>query len=410
MNELNASIQTEVANLAGRAQNDYLAAQQNQDSLHQSFENAKAEANKLNDSAVQYTILKHEAEANRDLYDGLQKKLKEAGVLASLRATNIVVVDPARPADRPARPIVPLNLAIGLFAGMLVGVGGAFVAENMDETISTPEDAETIAQVPSLGFVPRWKGRLGVSKPVSSTKALMAPGTGVLLVSRPHSQAAESYRSLRTSIMQSMRRGQSNVLLVSSALPEEGKTTTSINFAAAFAQQGAKVLLVEADMRRPTLCQQLNLSGPSGLSSLIAGEHPSDLPLKVPCIPKLSVIPAGPRPQYPAELLGSPRMEALLTQWRTEYDYIIVDTPPVLSVTDAAVLAPYCDAAIVVVRSGVTSKKSLQRVGEIFRRTQTRIMGTVLNAFDVKSADYRSYAGYETNSKNGNGYYIAEAN
>jgi polysaccharide biosynthesis transport protein len=409
LDEINATIQTEVSNLASRARNDFLAAQQTQDGLRVAFEKAKQQANQQNDSAVQYTLLKHEAESRRNLYDGLSQKLKEAGVLASLRSSNIVVVDPARPSDRPARPILLLNLGLGLVGGLLFGVVGAVVAENLDETISSPEQAEEISLVSSLGFVPRWKRLLEAKKP-SKSHELLSPGAGVLILGQPHSQAAEAYRGLRTSIMQSLRAAECNVLLVSSAFPEEGKTTTSINCAAAFAQQGLRVLLVEADLRRPKLCNQLNLTSTTGLSSLISGETSSGLPLKMPGLPSLSIIPAGPRSGYPAELLGSRKAKALITQWRSEYDYVFIDSPPVLSVTDGAVLAPFCDGVIIVVRSGITTKKSLTRAMELFRRTQTRIVGTVLNAFDVDSADYHHYFGYKHTAENGNGYYIPENN
>jgi capsular exopolysaccharide synthesis family protein len=210
--------------------------------------------------------------------------------------------------------------------------------------------------------------------------------------------------------MQSMRAAECNVLLVTSAFPEEGKTTTSINCAAAFAQQGLRVLLVEADLRRPKLSSQLNLTSTNGLSSLISGGTSSGLPLKMPGVSNLSIIPAGPRSGYPAELLGSQNAKALITQWRSEYDYIFIDSPPVLSVTDAAVLAPFCDGVIMVLRSGITTKKSLTRAMELFRRTQTRIVGTVLNAFDVNSEDYRHYFGYKSTEKIGKGYYVSENN
>ena len=147
----------------------------------------------LGGGAVQYTLLKHEAESRRNLYDGLSQKLKEAGVLASLRSSNIVVMDPARPSDRPARPILLLNLGLGLVGGLLRGVVGAVVAENLDETISSPEQAEEVSLVSSLGFVPRWKRLLAAKKP-SKSNELLAPGAGVLILGQPHSQAAEAYR------------------------------------------------------------------------------------------------------------------------------------------------------------------------------------------------------------------------
>jgi polysaccharide biosynthesis transport protein len=416
LREINVNIQTEVSNLAARAQNDYLTAKETQDALQAAFNEAKEEANKQNDSAVQYTILKHEADSSRDLYDSLSKKLKEAGVMDSLRSSNIVVLDPARPLDRPSRPFVLLNLAAGLFAGLFFGVAGAFLAENLDETISSPEQAEDISLVPSLGFIPqrkRWLGR----KERAKNNRWLAPGTGVLVVAEPHSHAAEAYRSLRTAIIQSMRSDQCNVLLFTSALPDEGKTTISVNCAAALAQQGARVLLIEADMRRPRLSKELNLTNAAGLSSLIAGRPSSDkvknrprssnLPLRLPGLPKLSVIPAGPRAMYTAELLGSPAMQALLILWRSEYDYIVIDTPPVLSVTDAVVLAPYCDGVVLVVRSQVTIKKSLERVVELFARTQTRIVGTVLNGMDVRGADYYRHFGHKYIAE-GSDYYAPE--
>ena len=175
LNQLDANIQTEVQNLATRAQNDFLTAQQNENGLRAAFERAKADANTLNDKNVQYSIMKHEVESKRDLYDSLFKQLKEAGVLAGLRSTNIVIVDPARPSDKPAKPIVPLNLAIALFGGLLVGVTGAFVAENLDNTVKTPDDAEQIAMAPALGLIPRWKLQKSSRPPLQLTPASFGP-------------------------------------------------------------------------------------------------------------------------------------------------------------------------------------------------------------------------------------------
>ena len=196
-----------------------------------------------------------------------------------------------------------------------------FVLENMDETIRTPDDAEEITMVASLGIIPLWKTSKKM-EPMSTSTGLAVRDAKILVVSRPTSRAAEAYRAIRTALMQVTRRDLSNVLMFTSALPNEGKSTTSINCAAAFAQQGSRVLYVEADMRRPTLNTLLGLNLSVGLSSLIAGEQCVDLPVKMPSMPKLSVIPAGPRSSYSAELLGSESMAGLMKQWRTEYDYI----------------------------------------------------------------------------------------
>ena len=412
LNQLDANIQTEVQNLATRAQNDYLAAQQNENALRASFERAKADANTLNDKNVQYSIMKHEVESKRDLYDSLFKQLKEAGVLAGLRSTNIVTVDPARSSDRPAKPFVALDLALALFGGLVFGVTGAFVAENCDDTITTPDDAEQITLVPALGIIPRWKALKALPQP----RKLSRPGSALpskaqtVVLSRPQSQIAEAYRVIRTSILEASRRGASNVFMVTSALPGEGKTTTALNCAAALAQQDQRVLLVEADMRRSNLEGKLNLNGVGGLSSMFAPGPSSTVPVRFPTLPNLSVLAAGPRPTNPAELLGSPRMGELIQEWRANYDFIILDTPPALSVTDAVVVSVHCDAVIIVVRSGVTTKQSLIRVRDLFMRSRKRIAGVVMNAFNLKSVDHYQYLGYKSKPKDGRGYYSVDVN
>jgi len=353
---------------------------------------------------VQYTVLKHEVESSRELYDGLQKKLKEAGVLAGLRSTNVVITDPGMAADRPSRPIVPLNLGVGLLGGVMIGFAGMFILENIDDTISTPDDAEQITMVPSLGIIPHWK-RPSKFKVARTSTGLAIKETKILIISQPSSQAAEAYRAIRTAVTEVMRRGMSNVLLVTSALPDEGKTTTSLNLAAAFAQQGSRVLFVEADMRRSKVSSLLNLNVSSGLSSMITGAECVNLPVGLPSMPKLSILPAGPKSTYPAELLGTSRMAELLTQWRADYDFIIIDTPPVLSVTDAVVLAPLCDAVLLVARSRVTRRQSLHRARSLFMRTRSRVAGVILNAFDIDSPDYGGYYGFDNNSKQGQGYF-----
>jgi capsular exopolysaccharide synthesis family protein len=341
----------------------------------------------------------------------LFKQLKEAGVLAGLRSTNIVTVDPARPSDKPAKPIVALNLAIALFGGVLVGVTGAFVAENLDDAVNTPDDAEQIAMAPALGLIPRWKLQKSSRPPLKLTPASSGPSRveSVVLI-RPQSQIAEAYRVVRTSILQAARRGTSNVFLVTSALPGEGKTTTALNCAAALAQQDQRVLLVEADMRRSNLETKLKFAGNGGLSSLLESESSSVVPVKFPSLPTLSVLPAGSRPSNPAELLGSSRMAECIQKWRSKYDFIILDAPPVLAVTDAVVVSAYCDAVILVVRSGVTTKQSLTRVHNLFMRSRKRIAGVVMNAFDLKSVDHYLYLGYRSNAKDGRGYYSPEVN
>lgn len=392
INDLDDSIKAQVENLGERAANDYREAQQTETDLRAAFEQAKSEANKMNDSAVQYTIMKHEAESSRDLYDGLLKKFKEAGVLANLRSSDILLLDPAAPSDRPARPIVPLNLALGLMGGLALGVAGAFFRENIDESIETIDQVEHAVRAPSLAVVPKWKALR--TRNLKPTIAMANAKDGILMLAEPQSQAAEAYRTLRACVSHVDPSVKPRVMMVTSALREEGKTTTSLNYAAALAQQGKRVLLVEADMRRPTLKTRLNLNSNQGLSSMLGGAPATGLPVSIPSVPKLSVIPAGPESSSAPEMLSSFSMAQMFLKWRTEYDYVVVDTPPVLAVSDALTLSDYCDATILVVRAGVTTKRTIARVRHELAQTRTGITGVVINGIDIKSPEYRPYYGH----------------
>jgi len=392
VNEIGETIQQEIQKLRLRAENDYVAAQRTESALRAAFEGEKNEANQLNDSAVQYTILKHEVESNRTLYDGLLKKFKEAAVLGGLRGSNILVVDEALVPDRPARPNVLLNLGLGMMIGLLCGVGTAFVVENLDDTIGTADEAEEVSGVRALGVVPSWR----VPGRREASELALLPGireSGICVLAHSRSRPAEAFRAIRTSIIQSTRPGISTPIVMTSASTGEGKSTVSLNCAAAFAQQGSRVLLVEADMRRPVLNAFLNLKLSKGLSSMIQGESCPDLPFALPSFPKLFVIPAGPQTSSPSELLGSERMKELITAWRLEYDYIFLDTPPALSVTDAVVLAPACDLVILVARAKVTQRQALRRVSTIFARLRPRVLGVILDGLDMDNADFAAYYG-----------------
>jgi capsular exopolysaccharide synthesis family protein len=390
MKDLDTSIKAQVDNLAARAGNDYQAAQQTENDLRASFEQAKEEANRMNDSAVQYTIMKHEAESNRELYDGLSKKFQEAGVLANLRSSNILLWDPAMPPDRPARPIVPLNLAVGLFGGLLLGVGAACFREEFDQTIDTIDQVEGTALAPSLAAVPKWNPAIK-STGLKPARMLTPGQEGIVMLSQPHSHAAEAYRAIRAGVLHMDPTHQPKVIMVTSGMREEGKTTTTLNTAVALAQQGNRVLAVEADLYRPAFTKRLNLTASQGLSSMLTGGPTTGLPISMPSIPKLYVIPAGPETASPAELLGAPSMGKLIEKWRSEYDYIVVDTPPVLATTEALILSAHCDSVILVVRSGVTTKQSIARVRNLFLRTRAAITGVVMNGIDTRSPENRPY-------------------
>jgi len=395
--QVEASILQENSKALARMQRDYQTAMQREQLLRGALEEQKAEANKLNQRAIQYNLLKRDVDTNRQLYEGLLQKLKEAGMAAGLRSSNIRIIDSARVPTSPATPDIPRNLAIALLIGLTGGVALAFVRESLDNTIRTPEHVAQIAALPALGIIPsslRLAPKAGNGRPNLTLAAATARGDGIELVShsRPKSEMAEAYRALRTSILLSSLGAPPKVILVTSALPQEGKTTTSINSAIVLAQKGARVLLVDADLRRPGIHQKMGLKPRAGLSTLLAGSETFDnLVIPSPQLPNLFVLPAGPAPPHPAELLGSDLMKNYLAQWRERFDHILIDTPPVLSVTDAVLLSVDADSVVLVIRSGQTTKEALRRARSILTQVNARMMGVVLNAVDLQSPDLHYY-------------------
>jgi len=387
--ELESAIQAEIEKVAARAENDFIAARNAEDMLRASFERQKEEANKLNDSAVRYTIMKREAESSRELYDGLLKKLKEAGVLAGLRSTNLVVVDPARSSAKPVRPSYPINLGLGLGVGLLGGIGLAFAREGLDSTLRTPEQVEAVAGLPAVGIIPELTAGRARWRPAN------LPKFDCNILDAPDSQLAESYRAVRTALLFSNGDIPPKVILVTSALPQEGKTTVSLNSAIALAYQGAKVLLIDADLRSPEVHACLGVPPEPGLGELLSGE--AELPAQAaacPQVPNLFVLPAGRRRLRPAEVLGSVRMRDLLNTCRARFDFVVIDTPPVLAVTDAVVLSKSADGVLLVVRSAQTSEQSLLRARDLLLRVNARIAGVLVNRANLHSSDYYDWYGY----------------
>jgi len=406
--EIDRQLQVETDKAVDHLKGQYLAALQRESMLRESFEKQKQEANKLNESAIEYSILKRDLDSNRTLYEGLLEKLKEAGVTAGLRSNNFRIIDAARVPTAPSEPNVPRNLAFALVLGVISGLGLAFLLENMDNTVRTPEQAQAISCLPSLGMIPL--GSKSASHNTSGKRlALTASKEVVETVTqiRPQSQMAESYRALRTSLLLSNLGAPPKVIMVTSARPQEGKTTTSINTAIVLAQKGVRVLLIDADLRRPSIHKTLGIGPRSGLSNVLTGSATMQQTITTsPILPNLFIMPAGTPPPNPAELLASSNMRDLIDELRGLYDHIVIDTPPTLSVTDAVVLSPRADATILVIRSGQTTKQALRRSREILMQVNAHVAGVLLNAVDLTSPDYYYY--YEYQGKYGH-YYQEDA-
>ena len=398
LKEIDIQLLAETKKVSGKIKGLYMAALQRENMLHDALEKQKQEANKLNESAIEYSLLKRDLDTNRQLYEGLLEKLKQAGVSAGLRSNNFRIVDSARVPNYPIEPNIPRNLSFAFMLGLTSGVGLAFVLEGLDNTVRTTEQAQMISGLPPLGMIPL--GSRTAREGANSKRLVIASSSkeSVELITqvRPQSQMAESYRALRTSLLLSNLGAPPKVIMVTSALPQEGKTTTSINCAVVLAQKGIRVLLIDADLRRPSIHKTLGMGPRSGLSNVLTGSATLETAItRSPILPNLDVLPAGTPPPNPAELLASVNMRNVLEELRGHYDHIVVDTPPTLSVTDAVVLSPRADAIVLVIRSGQTTKQALRRSRDILTQVNAKVSGVLLNAVDLSSPDYYYYYEYQ---------------
>lgn len=370
----------EVGRIAQRAKNDYDVAVQTETGAKSTYDADQSAAEKLNDKTIEYTILEKESEESQDLYQDLLKRLREAGILEGLKSSSLTVVDIARPPAVPNRPNVPLYLGLGLGLGMFLGGCAAFAADAIDNKVQGPEEIEGVG-IPLLALIPK------VQK--SESQVIQLDGTSV--------EFSESIRRLRSTLLISKGGEPPRILLVTSGSPGEGKSTVALNLAGALSQYGNKVLLVEADMRRPVLRRRLGLTMKGGLSTVLADVNSHDHPEVVDKFPNLYVLPAGPVAPFPSELLGSGPLRSLFDRWTNEYQFVVVDSPPVLPVTDVQILEAFADSTIFVVRGGLTTRVALQRAYHILlphaKIAAAPNIGVVLNAISTNSAGYYEYYG-----------------
>jgi polysaccharide biosynthesis transport protein len=389
------SIQREVHNITESLRLDYNGSQETEQKLSAAVDRQRAEAFKLNSDAVGYEVLEREVVATQELYQGLQEKLQEAGVLAGLKSNNTDVLNWARPSSKPAEPDAMLSLFLGVFGGGLVGCCVAFVLEKIDDKISGADDLEKMTGLPSLVVIPYRRKIKGESTTQFSYD--------MVTIHRPRSELAEAFRSLRSSLLLSAGTAP-RLVIVTSTFPGEGKTTTAVNTALAFAQQGSRVLLIDADLRRPSVHTRLTAPYNGGLSEVLSGQRQlSDVVVPFPELPSLSLLAAGPIPPQPSEMLGSARMREVLEYARAHYDFVVLDSPPVLAVTDAVILSAVADRVVYICREGSTSRHALLRGLSVLGRVNAHFAGLVVNGVNTDGGS-RYYYG----SKRSRDYYLED--
>jgi polysaccharide biosynthesis transport protein len=387
--ELQRQIGVEENRILSETKQAYLAAEAQENQTNAALDNAKAEAYKLRDDLLKYTLQAHNYEANRTLYDGLLQRLRTAGVEAGLESTEIDIVDPAYPPLSPTLKSKSTILVIDTFVMLIVGVILAFLLESLDTGLRSVAEIESVSGLPSMALIPRAR------RTVSDDSTASAVMRNLTTLSSPKSQFSEAFRALRTSLLLSVAGGEPKVILLTSATPSEGKTTVSINLACVLAQRNVRVLLVDADLRRPTVHHRFGLNGKVGLTSVLTGSVSlQDAIQTIPEIPQLDVLVSGPVPPFPTEMLGSDTMHQLMEQCKGIYTHIVMDSPPLLSVTDSVVLARDADAVVMIVRHGKSSKHAMRRARDLLLRSGAPVTGIVLNAVDLNSPEYYAYYGY----------------
>ncbi len=397
------ALETETGGLIKGAYSDYQAALQQYRSLDAVFNRQKQDAIQLNSNAILYNSLKIEVANKKSLQENLMRRQSETGVsarLKGLRTSNVWIVDRAVPPGDPSSPKKKLNMVLALMLGLFGGLGLAFLFEHLDSSIKSFEDVDKYAKLPTLGMVPAFSpngtgpGRVyGKHRDNNMEEQGVDEGEtphSIELVAHfaPMSSYAENYRSIRTTLLLAMPDSKLKTIAVTSALPQEGKTATTSNLGTTLAQAGKRVVIIDADLRKPRQNKVFKLKGMSGLTNyLAAGMALRDL-VQPTDVPNLYLIAAGPVPPNPVELLGSEKMAALLEELRKVFDFVLIDTPPALAVSDALVLGPKLDGAILVVRGGKTSRDALRGARDLLDRHKIKTVGVIINNVQARDYDY----------------------
>src|SRR5690348_626299 len=395
--DIDAQIEERKKAVIEQVDSDFHESQTRTALLERDLNHQEALANNLAQKLVQYNILKHDAESNKELYDGLLQKLKEAGISAGLRTSNIRIVDPALVPSVPTRPQKTRNITLAFLVGLVGGIGLAFFREYLDNTVKSPDDIQVLTGLPSLTVVPAFANGNGhhqlarVSRHIGIGGKRDESRVEVISMQHPKSVVSEAFRALRTALLLSQADRPPQVILMTSALPQEGKTTAASNLAITLAQLGDRTLLIDADLRKPGVRRALNLptGRELGLSSYLAGVSPlHEVIVPHESIENLDAIPTGPIPPNPADLLSSRRMGEAVEELRKQYKFIVIDSPPIMAATDAVILSALTDGVLLVVWSGETPKEAFTRSRDLLSAVKGRLQGVILNAVDSAAPDY----------------------
>ncbi len=391
IDDIDAKIKVEVQSILNSVKNQADTAKRQEDQIRTRLAQTRQEIVVGQERSVDFNLFKREVDTNRELYNGLLQQVKEVGVAGGVETNNIQVVDKAEVPLFPYKPRIALNAAIGLLAGLVLGLGLVFLMESFDDSIKFADEVEKMLAVPLLGVIPKVKGKND------------GPSIAMIAHSDPRSHVAEAYRSVRTALQFSTSEGAPRRLVVTSTTKSEGKSTTSLALAINFAQLGLPVALIDADLRNPTVHKFMGMENTQGLSNYLAGSHPHGELVRATDIPNLWVMTAGPIPPSPVELLTGPRLGQLMDELQAKgAEYIIFDGPPVLGLADALVLGNQVESVLYVAQASHTRKS---HVKDAFKRLRTAgivprgVVLTKTTAQNTAYYTYDNYYGYGANEK-----------
>jgi len=384
-------ITAEVGKVVQALQNDFQAAQSSERALQASLDQQRGEAQELNRAAIQYGALQRDATANQTMFSGLLERSRETGISSELRASNIRIVDQAEVPRRPASPDKVTNFSLALIGGSFLGIALAFFFEYLDSRLKHPDEMKTELGLPFLGMVQSFTPQEVTGPPLI--------GHGV------PTEFSEAFRGIRTNILFSSADDGSKAIVVTSTGPGEGKSLISANMSTALALAGQRVLLIDADMRRPKAHEMFGVSVEPGLSNVLVGNAKASEAVLKTTTPNLWLMAAGKIPPNPAELLGSKRFKDFLSSLSAHFEWVIIDSPPVMAVTDACVIAHHVNGVVFVVGAEMTSKDAARAALEQLEGARAKFVGAILNRVDIRRNAYyysrhyrREYAAYYTKS------------
>ena len=395
--KLEGAIRQEIENIRAAADGDVRRVGAQIKQLKAKEDEIRRQAHELQTLAIPYNQLNRTKTYNEKIYGIVLERARETDLTRMVKLNNIRVIDEAIEPTAPYKPNVPLTIGGGLGIGLLLGFAIVFLRDFLDRTLKTPNDVEEYFGMSCLGLIPEIGGKQSVRrKGGRASRAVIEPtdNPDLVVAVRPESAVAEAFRVVRTNLMFMSPDRPYRAISVTSAIPSEGKTTVASALAIVLAQSGLRVLLVDTDLRRPRLHRSFKMPNDVGVSLACAGHIPLDEAIRETDIPGLSLLTAGPVPPNPAELLHSERFAEMVTALRGKFDRVIFDSPPILPVTDAAVLSRLLDGVVVVARGFRTDRNAVAVALRALLDVNTHIVGVIINAIDLDRRDYKPYYYY----------------